>query len=459
MELAPAEAGGDLGAPNSGFGADWDVPFGFASLVVVAPKEKLGVAVAGAGAVVVEEASAVELVFPNSGFAGAVEALLPNKLLPVEAGLGANSEPVEEDWSFVVVEPTPKAGAGFAGSEAAGFSGSDGFAPNSVDDCMTGAAGVDSAGLFADPKRLEAPDVAGLEPAAANMFDVAEGLTGSASLAASVEAGLGWNREDPKAGCGCADLLGPCESFSLSDSPPSWSAFSAALSLVSFSAGLSSFGAPNRFEDVVAGLGAKREPPDAGPEFANNELPWFVDAAGVVVGANLIGVVLGFQVWSLAKDEDSVGASARMGWPSPPLVTRSKRLRPGVLSRVPAALGVPVSVALASAGRFALGSSLCSASGLASGSESVSLSASASWSLFLAEPLSERCPKMLLLLAAGWAASVLALFFRTDCMRELPAGLGAKRLDLAGEAAGVVEVLLAIFSNRDLEPEGCFLLG
>ena len=133
-----------------------------------------------------------------------------------------------------------------------------------------------------------------------------------------------------------------------------------------------------------------------------------VGFASLFGGANLMGVVLGFQVWSwgLGVPDASASFSARTGCPSLSFVTLSKRLRPGVLSRVPGALEPAVAKPLPkfdlgakrldpawdalSVGPLAatLGSALGAASGVASSSDSPLSSSSAP--LFFPEPVSDR---------------------------------------------------------------------
>lgn len=255
------------------------------------PKLKAGAA--GAGAVVVSSEGAGA---PNKGLDGADVAPLPKILVLIPAGLAPKRELEAEASSFFSLA----AGApnrGFCGS-GAGFSGSAGFWPNKVDDFITedGALELVSAG-FAAPNRagvsagFDAPnrvdDSLGFGPPKRLP---AVGLAGSVSLGLS--AGFGAKSEPPKAGGCCLGSgrafcwLGPVESFSLSDSP---SSSTSAAALVSFSAGLSSFGAPNIFEGVAAPFGAKALG-ELVPALPNS--PVLVDDGG----ANLRGVVLGFQV-------------------------------------------------------------------------------------------------------------------------------------------------------------------
>jgi hypothetical protein len=163
------------------------------------------------------------------------------------------------------------------------------------------------------------------------------GFVGSPALDGSV-AGLGAKRDPKFAGAAEAldsnsDFLG-ASSFSLSDSPPVLSACSET-GVDSFSVGLSCLAAPNRLD--VGGFEANKELVGAEVAFPNKEAAWLVDAEPD--GANLIGVVLGFQVWSTGFSAAvSSFSPIRTGCPSLSLVTRSNKLRPGVLSLVPGAL-------------------------------------------------------------------------------------------------------------------------
>jgi hypothetical protein len=83
------------------------------------------------------------------------------------------------------------------------------------------------------------------------------------------------------------DFLG-ASSFSLSDSPPVLSC--SEVGVDSFSTDLA---VPNKLEEVV-GLEPNKELVGAEVAFPNREPAWPVEAE--VDGANLMGVVLGFQV-------------------------------------------------------------------------------------------------------------------------------------------------------------------
>jgi hypothetical protein len=330
---AAPEGLGDWGAPNRGFAA----PFSLSAPLEAAPKLKIGAAagLSAAGASFLAAVASPELGTPNRGAALGVEAL-PNRLLVVLVGFAPNKEVVVVD-SPLVAEVLGAPNSDVLGvSVVAGFSSPEGLAPNNVDDCIAGP--LDSAGLLAAPKMLVVGVVvafsSGLAP-----NKLVTGLAGSDVLAGSV---AGLEKRDPKLGWAAGvldsnmDFLG-ASSFSLSDSsPPVLSAWSDE-GVDAFSAGLA---APNRL-DVVVGLLANKELVGAVVAFPKREPAWPVEAGAD--GANLMGVVLGFQVWSTGlmagfSAAASTLSSARMGCPSVSFVTRSNRLRPGVLSLVPGAL-------------------------------------------------------------------------------------------------------------------------
>lgn len=308
MLFAAAPPGGDLGAPNRGLEAAARGPalVGFSPPAEVLPKEKVGFeeasVVAGAASVFAAVALLPKVAgpLPKRGADG-VEAPLPNALLGAGAGLAPNNEdavpalPSAEDEFW-----PPNNGDALGASNAADFAGSAGFAPNRLDACVAGAGEkVAPLVLFDKPNTFGVADVSGFESALVvepNMLKL--GLGASFSLGASVEAGLGWNREDPKLGCAVGALgsnracLVGCDSFSLSDSPPSLPPSSALVPTEdSFADGGSCLAAPKRLEVVVV-FGAKMELAGVDAEFPNIE-PFWVAATD---GANFIGVVLGFHV-------------------------------------------------------------------------------------------------------------------------------------------------------------------
>jgi hypothetical protein len=294
-------ATGDLGTPNRGA----EDPF---ALVVLLPgafrklkdDAALGCVVVGAVAVVV--VASLDAPPPKRGFAGADE-LLPNKLLAEAAGFGAKREPAGA-LSLGAALDEPKRLVDLGVSDVSDLPASVGFEPKRVDDCMTDFDG--SAGAVAEVKRVEA-ELVGAGPKRPEA-----GLGASASLVPSVEAvGLGAKRDDAleegKGDClaSAVDLDALWESFSLSDSAPSLAAssvgFSASVVFLLESSGLAE---PKILEagPVVLVLGAKTEPAEA------VEAPKMEVLAPVVgVGANLIGALLGFHVWSLAADSVSAG--------------------------------------------------------------------------------------------------------------------------------------------------------
>lgn len=165
-------AGGDFGAPKSGFcaGAAVEVP------VVLPPKLNTGVdePLAGASDFGADDA-------PKSDAGAAVGVAVdtvepaPNKLVlgaAVDTGLAPNSDgAVVAGCSPVAGVDTPEFGAD--GSSEAALAGSEGLAPKSVDDCITGS---DPAGLLvAGPKRL---DVSGAAVFEAPPKRLAAGLAG-----------------------------------------------------------------------------------------------------------------------------------------------------------------------------------------------------------------------------------------------------------------------------------------
>lgn len=497
MLFAAAPAGGDLGAPNMGFDA-----------VADGPKLKIGL---GASAFAAVESVVGADVAPNRGCCGCVVGVvapLPNKLPAVLAGFEPKRDPAVPAAGAVADEAAlpNRLAAGLGASPAEAFAGSLGLAPNMGD-------GADSVGLPACPNKLDALVVvsAGLEASGLAPKRLDAGLGASVVFGASVVAGLDWNIEVPKGeGADAGGLvskklfLAGCDSFSLSDSPPSLLVASVLAPVDdSLAEDASCFAAPKILDEAVP-FGAKMELPDAAPELPNmDEAP-----AGVEAGANLMGVVEGFQVWSAtagfsdtASETDSdtasdsgsgsgsdasIFSSMRTGWPSPPLVTRSNRLRPGVLSRVSGALDRPAPRPPAVKVGFlpkrldptcdpvsptplaaTLGSSLWPASWLSSWSDSDSLSASASTPLFLAELASDRYPKMLPPAPPGADGPPGGLrFVKTERAKLLLAAglLAPKELGLGAVAAGSPAGLglLAIFSKSDLAEDGvdfCSLVG
>jgi hypothetical protein len=306
---AKAEAGlllatGDLGTPNRGA----EAPF---ALVILLPGafKKLNDGVAGgcvvAGAVAVVVVASLDAPPPKRGFADADE-LLPNKLLAEVAGFGANREAAGA-LSLGAALDELKRLVDLEASDVSDLPASVGFEPKRVDDCMTDFDG--SAGAVAAVKRLEA-ELVGAGP---KMPEV--GLGASASLVPSVEAvGLGAKRadalEEGKGDClaSAVDLDAPWELFSLSDSAPSLVASSAGFADSAAFLLESSALAPKILEDgpAVLVLGAKTEPAEA------VEVPKMEVLAPVVgaAGANLMGALLGFHVWSLAGGEASAGGGS-----------------------------------------------------------------------------------------------------------------------------------------------------
>jgi hypothetical protein len=293
---------GDLGAANMGFGA-----------CVVPLEPKLNdVEAAGAASVL----GVSELEAPKRGLAAGVDE--PKRLLVavVVAGLAPN---MFVEVAGVVV---PEAGVlEVPNSELGALGASAGFPPKRVDDCNTGVD--DSAGLLAEANRLvlAGADRAGLSTAvevpnkdfagsaglplaliSADSAGLSSGLgapnsfAGSAALGTSADgfSGLSADVLVCKAGAFVSkrDFLGASSfSFSLSDSLPDLSLSETVVSTEdSFSAGLSCL-APNRLEEVE-GLAPKMLLEGADVELPNSEVDWGAE----VVGANLRGVLLGFQV-------------------------------------------------------------------------------------------------------------------------------------------------------------------
>lgn len=281
-----ADDDGDLGTPKRGLDASSEAPLG-----LLAPAAKLK-----AGAATGAEAS-LELGAPNKGLvAGVVETaanMLPGVVAAVLVGLAPNREPVGA--APVLAELV----LGALNKEVA-LAAPTGFAPNRVEDSRTGAAGAEagSAGLLTEPNMLDVEGVAGLSSDLGAPNKLGVGLTGSAALKVSV-AGFCWKREAPKLGCMVGvlvsnrDFLG-ASSFSLSDSPPDLSFCSVVGSEDSLSAGLD---VPKKLEVAVA-LEPKMELDGAVVVLPNSVPGWLAEA----VGANLIGVVLGFHVWSAGLD-------------------------------------------------------------------------------------------------------------------------------------------------------------
>lgn len=97
------------------------------------------------------------------------------------------------------------------------------------------------------------------------------GLGASVTFGASVVDGLDWKSEEPKGDCAATGLvskklfLGGCDSFSLSDSPPSLPASS---ELAPVDGSFVDW--PNL--DVAVPFGANMEPAELAPELPNKEL-------------------------------------------------------------------------------------------------------------------------------------------------------------------------------------------
>ena len=252
MLLVLLLAGGDFGAPKSGFcaGAAVEVP------VVLPPKLNTGVdePLAGASDLGADEAPKRDAVGAAAGAAVDAVEPAPNRLVlgaAVDAGLAPNKDgAVVAGCSPVAGVDTPEFGAD--GSSEVVLAGSEALPPKSVDDCITG---VDSSGLLvAGPKRLDAAGAAVFE---APPKRLAAGLEDSEAVSDVALAGFCWKREPN--GCwpaGVLDLasnigfLAGWESFSLSDSPPSLSVSAAG---AFFSEGASCFAAPNKLEGAEIG--------------------------------------------------------------------------------------------------------------------------------------------------------------------------------------------------------------
>jgi hypothetical protein len=188
IEVPPAEAGGDFGAPNSLFEAVSVAPLVFNPSPDVPPELNNDGAVAVADVVSFDASAFVVLAFPNKGLAAVAETLLPKRLLVVAAAelapnrLGA--------LGLLAVEPAFANSEGLGSDVEGAFSGSligsAGFAPNKVEEDITDGpeAAPTSVGLLAEPKIFAAP-VGAFMAEEPKMLGAA-GLTASGSFAASV---------------------------------------------------------------------------------------------------------------------------------------------------------------------------------------------------------------------------------------------------------------------------------